>query len=34
VIEIPELTYRSSLDSPSEEEIRHVGPRTLTVTLP
>jgi len=34
VFEIPELTYRSSIYSPTEEEIRLVGPWKLTVTVP
>lgn len=33
-IEIPELTYRSSTDTPIEDEIHLVGPWTLTVTVP
>ena len=34
VIEIPELTYRSTTDTPIEDEIRLDGPWTLTVTVP
>jgi len=34
VIEIPELTYRSSTDTPIEDEIHLIGPWTLTVTVP